>query len=263
MTVPFRQALSIQLIACLIAWLCPVGAFAEQVTVAVASNFAVAMKDVVLAYQRSHGHEVRLAPGSSAKLYAQIRNGAPFHVFLSADQSTPEKLLEQGLAVPGSRIGYAQGALVLWSKTPGLFADQAEVRKQLQSQRLALANPRLAPYGRASVQVLAALGLDIETRENRVYGENIAQTFQFAYSGNAGLGFIAVSQWLALENASLSSSWRVPQSMYEPIRQDAVLLKAGQHNGAARSLLSYLQSEQALRIMQRYGYSAVGPGSAL
>lgn len=232
--------------------LIPSQARAGEVMVAVASNFAVPMKELAARFSQNSGHRAILSFGSSGKFTAQIQHGAPFDVFLSADQAKPEALVRAGMAEADSRFTYALGTLALWSAKEG-----ADVLKQLQGgqfNRLALANPRLAPYGEAAVQTLAALGLQNTVAHRQVMGENISQTWQFVSSGNADLGFVALSQIMAAGQISSGSVWVVPSALHQPIRQDAVLLKKGRHNAAAEALLSFLQSDDATHVIRRYGY---------
>ncbi len=244
-------------------WLClavwcigaPLGR-ADTVSVAVASNFTAPMRDIALAFQSVTGHEARLSFGSSGKFFAQIQNGAPFDVFFSADQAKPEALEQAQLALPDSRFTYAIGALVLWSSQPDYVGDGESRLREGEFRKLALANPRLAPYGMAAMEVLQALGLIKATQSRWVQGENIAQTYQFVRSGNADLGFVALSQVMAEGKVSSGSSWVVPAPMYQPIRQDAVLLRRGKDNAAALALLEFVRGDQAREIMMGYGYTA-------
>lgn len=227
---------------------------AEELTVAVASNFAVPMREIAAAFEQTSGQRVRLAFGSSGKFYAQIRSGAPFQVFLSADQSKPKALEEAGLAVPGSRFTYAVGALALWSRNADLIQGGPQILQQGSFRKLALANPRLAPYGAAAVEVLERLDAVEATRARWVRGENIAQAYQFVASGNAELGFVALSQIIADGKVTVGSSWLVPAGMHQPIRQDAVLLTRGAASEGARALLDFMRSERARAVIAAYGY---------
>jgi len=229
---------------------------ADEVTVAVASNFTAAMKEIAAAFEQESGHRVRLVFGSSGKFYAQIRNGAPFQVFLSADSAKPQALEQAGLTVPGSRFTYAVGSLALWSPRADRVTDGAALLKSGDFGKLALANPKLAPYGVAAVDVLRSLQLEVATRSHWVQGENIAQTFQFVASGNADLGFVALSQMQRGGKISRGSAWVVPAKLYGPIRQDAVLLQAGADSAAARALLRFVRGERAAAIIRSYGYRA-------
>jgi len=247
-----------------------VGAHAAEVTVAVAANFAAPMQQIARAFAQDTGHQAVLSLGATGSFYAQIRNGAPFHVFLSADDETPQRLEREGLAVAGSRFSYAIGQLVLWSPQPGRVDDRGEVLRTGAFPRLAIANPRLAPYGQAAMQVLDRLGVAAQWQPRLVVGENIAQAYQFVATGNASLGFVALSQVLVDGRTDghiggrlrEGSAWIVPASLHEPIRQDAVLLSRGQGNPAATALLAYLRGDKARAVIRAHGYSlSAGVGS--
>ena len=225
--------------------------WADEIRVAVASNVTGAARVLVERFEAETGHEVVLAFGSTGKHYAQIRNGAPFHVFLAADVERPRRLEEEGIAVDGSRFTYARGALVLWSPEPGYVDDQGRVLSAGDYRFLALANPRLAPYGRAARQVLEVRGLWEPTEGRRVMGENIAQTFQFVGTGNAKLGFVAASQLKAMGPSDEGSRWRVPPSLHDPIDQQAVLIK---DDPAAKDFLAFVGSEQGRAVFREFGY---------
>ncbi|MFC7049414.1 molybdate ABC transporter substrate-binding protein [Emcibacter nanhaiensis] len=244
----------IAVLSCLFATFLGVSSHAGEVTVAVASNFTGAMKEIAGAFEKQSGHRVKLSFGSSGKFYAQIRNGAPFEVFLSADQAKPAALDKDGLTVAGSRFSYAIGALALWSSDAKVVDNGGGILKRGTFRKIAIANPKLAPYGVAATQVLDALGLTDIVRGKLVMGENISQTFQFVGSGNAEIGFVALSQVMQGNKVKAGSAWIVPPELYQPIRQDAVLLKRGEANEAAGALLSFLRSEQAGRIITSFGY---------
>ena len=229
-------------------------ALADDVPVAVAANFAAPMEEIAQAFNKATGHQLKIATGASGKFYAQIRNGAPFQVFLSADQEKPEQLEKDGLAVQGSRFTYAIGKLVLWSADPKLVDNQGKVLESGQFNKIAIANPKLAPYGEAAIETLAALKLKTRLEPKFVMGENISQTHQFVASGNAELGFVALSQVSRNNQLTSGSMWRVPEKYYAPIKQDAILLVTGKDSAAARQLLAFLKSEPALRIIQSFGY---------
>lgn len=232
----------------------PVKVAATEVSVAVAANFAAPMKLIAQGFAHDTGHKASLAFGATGQLYAQIRNGAPFTIFLAADQATPIKMEEEGLAVTGSRFTYATGRLVLWSRTPGFVDDQGEVLRSGQFNKLAIAAPKLAPYGQAALQTLDRMSLRERIAPRIVEGSNISQAYQFAATGNAQLAFIALSQVYENSRIKAGSAWVVPASMHAPIRQDAVLLPPGRGNAAAAALLTYLQSEAAKTIIRAYGY---------
>jgi molybdate transport system substrate-binding protein len=229
-------------------------ASAEDVQVAVAANFTAPMQAIAAAFEQDTGHKVRLAFGSSGKFYAQIRNGAPFQVLLSADDETPARLEREGMAVPGTRFTYAVGRLALWSAQAGAVDARGEVLKQGGYAHLAIANPKLAPYGAAAIEVLKNRGLLEAVQPKFVQGENIAQTWQFVASGNAELGFVALSQVTRDGKLTGGSAWIVPGDLHTPIRQDAVILAAGKGNTAARALMAYLKGEKAKAVIRTYGY---------
>ena len=231
----------------------PVGVLAAEVQLAVASNFSGAMQAIAQRFEQDSGHTLKLAYGASGKLVAQIRQGAPFEVFLSADSSKPAYLVEQGLAVANSAFTYAHGRLVLWSAREHYVDSRGAVLQRGDFRYLAIANAQLAPYGKAAQQVLAALQLEQRLGPKAVTGQNIAQTYQFVDSGNAELGFVALSQWKAIQPGR-GSAWLVPSEYHEPIRQDAVLLAKGKDNHAAGQFMDYLRGPIAQSIMLEYGY---------
>jgi molybdate transport system substrate-binding protein len=230
-------------------------ACAGEVQVAVAANFTAPMNVVAEAFEKDTSHKAKLAFGSTGKFYAQIRNGAPFEVLLSADDETPAKLVQEGAAESTSRFTYAIGSLVLWSSKPGFVDAKGEVLRRGPYGKLALANPKTAPYGRAAVQTLTKLGLMDAVQPKFVQGENIAQAFQFVSSGNAELGFVALSQVMKDGKVQEGSAWIVPAVMHEPIRQDAVLLSNGKNNPAAQALLDYLKGDKAKKVIRSFGYT--------
>ncbi len=232
----------------------PMVTMAGEVSVAVASNFTAPMKVIAQAFERDTGHKVILSFGATGQFYAQIKNGAPFAVLLAADDETPARLEREGVAVTGTRFTYATGKLVLWSKKADLVDDKGEILKTGKFDKLALANPKLAPYGAAAMQVLEKLSLTKQLGPKLVEASNIGQTFQFVSSGNAALGFVALSQ--VFENGKLKegSDWVIPSNLYSPIKQDAVLLTSGKANLAAQALLHYLRSDRAKAIIVSFGY---------
>lgn len=237
-----------------LAWLMALTAHAGQVQVAVAANFSAPMQQIAAAFEQDTGHKALLSMGSTGKLYAQIRNGAPFQVLLAADDETPARLEREGAAVPGTRFTYAVGRLMLWSKKPGLVDDKGAVLLRGEFDRIAIADPKLAPYGAAAVEVLNALHVQAAVQAKLVQGENIAQAYQFVSTGNATLGFVALSQVWADGKLSEGSGWLVPAQLHQPLRQDAVLLTSGKDNPAALALLAYLQTDKARRIIHAFGY---------
>jgi len=226
------------------------GAHGGEVIVAVAANFTAAMREIATAFEKATGHTTKLSFGSTGKLYAQIRHGAPFAIFLAADQQRPQQLVEAGRA--SDQLTYAIGKLVLWSAEQGRHID-ATTLQQGDFSRLAIANPKTAPYGAAAVALLQRLGLYAQLQAKLVTGDSIAQTYQFVSTGNAPLGLVAQAQ-LALDDRG--SRWPVPDALYPPIRQDAVLLTPGRDNPAAQALLDYLQSAPAQALINQYGYGS-------
>ena len=227
---------------------------ADEVQVAVAANFTAPMQKIAAEFEKDTGHKALLSFGSTGKFYAQIKNGAPFEVLLAADDETPVKMEKEGLAVPASHFTYAIGKLVLWSAKPGFVDDKGEVLKKDAFAHLALANPKLAPYGAAGMETLNKLGLAERLQGKIVMGENIAQTFQFIQSGNAELGFVALSQVIKDGRIGSGSGWIVPADLYSPIRQDAVITAAGKGKPAAEALMKYLKGDKARAVIQSYGY---------
>ena len=230
------------------------GTHAAEVSVALASNFSAPMQKIAAAFEHDTGHKAILSSGGTGKFYAQIRHGAPFQILLAADQATPELLEQEGLAVAGTRFTYAIGQLVLWSRQPDLIDANAAVLRSDKFARIAVADPKLAPYGAAAIETLSKLGLLQQLQTKFVQGENIAQTYQFVASENAPLGFVALSQVFSDGHISEGSAWIVPAELHSPLRQDAVILKAGADNPAAIALADYLRGEKARSIMQSYGY---------
>jgi molybdate transport system substrate-binding protein len=233
-------------------------ALAEEVQVAVAANFAAPMKKIAADFEKASGHRLRLASGATGKFYTQIVNGAPFEVLLSADDATPAKLEQEKRAVPGTRCTYAIGKLALWSARPGYVDPRGQVLRQGGFAHLALANPKTAPYGAAALETLKALGLLDSLTPTFVQGENIAQAQQFVATGNAELGFVALSQIQANGQLTAGSAWIVPPDLHAPIRQDAVLLAKGEGKAAARAFLDYLKGGPARAVIQGYGYELPG-----
>ena len=228
---------------------------ADTVQVAVAANFTAPMKRIVADFEKDTGHQAVVSYGSTGKLYAQIRNGAPFEVFLSADAATPIQLETDGAALPGSRFTYAIGQLVLWSPKADVVDDKGDVLRQNNFRLLAIAAPKLAPYGAAAAQTLERLGLTAQTTPKLVQGESIGQTYNFVSSGNADLGFVALSQVWMDGKLQSGSAWVVPGTLHDPLRQDAVQLLRSKANPAAGALLAYLRTEKVLAIIRSYGYS--------
>ena len=222
---------------------------------AVAANFAAPMQKIAPLFEQDTGHKAILSFGATGSFYAQIKNGGPFQVLLSADDETPLKLEKEGLGIVGSRFTYATGKLVLWSKQPGKVDDAGQILKAGNFQRLAMANPKLSPYGMAAQETLAKLDLLQTVQPKIVQGDNIAQTYQFVFTENAQLGFVALSQVFADGKIAQGSAWVVPSHLHSPLQQDALLLNAGKNNPAAQALMNYLKSDKAKNIIKAYGYA--------
>ena len=235
-------------------WPAQAEATRHVVTVAVASNFSAPMQQIAQAFERDTGYQARLSFGGTGSLYAQIRHGAPFDVFMAADTKTPAMLARQQLARADSQFTYAIGQLVLWSANPEQVDRDGAVLRAEQFRKLAMADPKLAPYGVAARQVLDAMGLYSRLKPKIVQGKNIGQTFQFVSSGNAALGFVALAQVWHQGSLVAGSAWVVPHDLYDPIKQDVVLLVAAQDNPAALALMDYLKGEVAQRIIESFGY---------
>ena len=227
---------------------------ADEVQVAVAANFTAPLQAIAADFEKDTGHKLIAAYGATGQFYAQIKNGAPFEVFLSADDSTPQKLENEGDTVKGSRFTYAIGTLALWSAKGGYVDSQGKVLSDNQYQHLAIANPKAAPYGLAATQVLARLGLTDQVKAKIVEGQNITQAYQFVSTGNAELGFVALSQVYKDGKVSGGSAWIVPADMHDPIKQDAVILNKGKDNPAAKALVDYLKGPKAAAVIKSYGY---------
>ncbi|GJL79669.1 MAG: molybdate-binding periplasmic protein ModA [Nitrospinaceae bacterium] len=228
---------------------------AGEVHVAVASNFINPLKDIKAHFENDTGHRMVVVPGSTGKLYAQVKNGAPFDLLLAADGLRPRLLEEEGFAVAGSRFTYAIGQLTLWSPDSSqVHGEGAKIFLNKNYNFLAMANPKTAPYGRAAKQTLKKLGVWDQVRGWIVLGENIGQAFQFIATGNAELGFVSLSQVLDPKNKSKGSRWDVPPEFYDPISQDLVLLKHGETNPAAIALADFIRNETARKIITGYGY---------
>ncbi len=230
-------------------------ACADEVQVAVAANFTAPMQKIAADFEKDTGHKAQLAFGATGKFYAQIKNGAPFEILLSADDTTPEKLEKEGAGVANSRFTYAIGTLVLWSPKAGFVDDKGEVLSKGDFKHLSIANPKLAPYGQAAIEALTALKLLDAVQPKFVQGENIAQTHQFVATGNAELGFVALSQVMKDGKIAEGSGWIVPSSLHQPIRQDAVLLENGKGKPAALALMTYLRGDKAKAVIKSYGYA--------
>ena len=228
---------------------------ADEIKVAVASNFYPAMKEIALQYElkkskTSENHKIVLIPGSSGRHYAQIMNGAPFDLFFSADKVRPILLEKKGISENGSRFTYALGKLVLWSSLDG-FVEKEERLYHKDLRFIAIANPKIAPYGVAAKEALISINLWEDMKSKLIRGENIAQTFQFVNSGNAKLGFVSYSQLMNPNYPVGGSFWMVPQSLYKPIEQQAVLLR---ESLLGKDFLSFMRTDQSLKIISKFGY---------
>lgn len=240
-------------IVLLSAWGVSALAQADEVSLAVAANFAVPMQKIAAEFEKETGHKVVASYGSTGKFYAQIRNGAPFEILLAADDETPAKLVTEGVAVKGSQFSYAIGKLVLWSAKPAIVDGAGEVLRSGGFSHIALANPKLAPYGAAGVETMKALGVYAALEPRIVMAETITQAYQFIGSGNAILGFVALSQ--VLKDGKIEGSyWMVPARLYTPLRQDAVILDKGKGRPAAEALMKYLKADKARAIIRSFGY---------
>jgi len=230
----------------------PFPLLAAETHVAVAANFTEPAKAIAAAFEKRTGHKAVLAFGASGAFYTQISHGAPFEIFLSADSERPAKAEQDGLGVPGTRFTYAVGRLVLYSATPGLVDPRGAVLGKGGFDKIAIADPATAPYGLAAVETMRALGVQDSLKPRIVTGSSIAQAYQFTSTGAAQLGFVALSQVIAVPGGS---RWTVPEKLHTPIDQQAILLKAGAANPAARAFLAFLKGRTALAIIRRYGYA--------
>jgi len=226
---------------------------ADEVSVAVAANFTAPMQKIAPEFEKATGHKIVASYGATGKFYAQIKNGAPFEVLLAADDETPAKLVKENAAVSGSQFTYAIGKLVLWSAKPAIVDANGEVLKKGGFDHIALANPKLAPYGAAAIEAMKALGVHDNLQSKFVTAENIAQTYQYVSSGNALLGFVALSQVLK-DGKIEGSAWVVPAKLHTPIRQDAVILEKGKGKPAAEALVKYLKGDKAKAVITSFGY---------
>ncbi|MNE05313.1 Molybdate-binding periplasmic protein precursor [compost metagenome] len=229
-------------------------AWADEVQVAVAANFTAPIQAIAKGFEADTGHKLVSAFGATGQFYSQIKNGAPFEVFLAADDNTPAKLEAEGETVKGSRFTYAIGTLALWSAKPGYIDANGQVLKDNHYRHLAIANPKAAPYGLAATQVLDKLNLTEATKAKLVEGQSITQAFQFVSTGNAELGFVALSQIYKDGKVTGGSAWIVPAQLHDPIKQDAVILNKGKDNPAAKALVDYLKGPKAAAIIKSYGY---------
>jgi molybdate transport system substrate-binding protein len=230
------------------AFLFTTAARADSVSVAVAANFTKVAEELAPIFKAETGHDVTFSFGATGQLYTQISQGAPFEILLAADDERPTKAVADGLGVDGSVFTYAIGALALYSTTVDVADGEAGLKADA-FDKIAIADPATAPYGQAAVETIEALGLTAAITPKLVTGENITQTLQFIESGNAELGFVAASQV-----AGRAGVWIVPSTLYQPIRQDAVLLKIGETNPAATAFVDFLKSEKAVEVIRAAGY---------
>ena len=228
---------------------------ADVVQVAVAANFTAPARALAEVFARTMGHEAKLSFGATGAFYTQIKNGAPFDVLLAADNERPARLEKEGDTVPGSRFTYATGQLVLWSAKPGLVDDEGAVLKHGQFGKIAIANPKNAPYGAAAVEAMEKLGLAATLQPKLVTGESIGQTFNFIATGNAELGFVALAQVLEGGKLKSGSMWVVPAQYHAPIIQDAVILNRAASNPAAKAWMELLKTPQSKALIRSYGYA--------
>lgn len=228
---------------------------ADVVQVAVAANFTAPARALAEVFARTTGHEAKLSFGATGAFYTQIKNGAPFDVLLAADDERPARLEKEGDTVAGSRFTYATGQLVLWSAKPGLVDDEGAVLKHGQFGKIAIANPKNAPYGAAAVEAMDKLGLAATLQPKLVTGESIGQTYNFIATGNADLGFVALSQVLDAGKLKGGSMWLVPAQLHAPIVQDAVILKRGAGNPAAQAWMDLMKTPKTKEFIRTYGYA--------
>ena len=231
-------------------------AHADEIQVAVAANFSAAAQKIAMQFEQDTGNTVKLSFGATGKFYAQIIAGAPFDVLLAADQATPGRLVAEGKALPATLHTYAIGKLVLWSADPTLVDAQGEILKSDKWKHLSVADAKLAPYGQAARETLARLKLTDAVQSRVVTAENIGQAYQFVQTGNAELGFVALGQVQPPDGSKVPGSmWRVPDSLYAPIKQDAVVIAATKVAPAATAFVDYLASDKARVVIKAYGYS--------
>ena len=230
-------------------------ALAADVHVAVAANFTAPLQAIAQQFEQSTGNKVLASFGATGQLYTQIKNGAPFEIFLSADDIRPAQLETEGDTVPGTRFTYAVGTLALWSAKPDYVDDQGKVLSSDKFKHVAIANPKAAPYGLAATQVMQKLGLLDTLKPKIVEGQSIGQTYQFVESGNAELGFVALSQIYKDGKVKSGSAWIMPGDLYDPIKQDAVMLAKGKDNAAVAAFFDYLKGPEAAKIIESYGYA--------
>jgi len=229
-------------------------ALADEVKAAVAANFTAAIKRLTPIFEQQTGHKLLASFGATGQLYAQINNGAPFDVFLAADDQAPQQLIKSGAAIANSHFIYATGRLALWSSTPGYVDAEGKILNSDKFVKIAIANPKTAPYGQAATDTLSALGLLDKLSPKFVIGENIAQTQQFVSTGNVELGFIALAQVKGLPASDNGSYWLVPATLHKPIEQGAVVLSSSKNSAGASAFLAFLKSPEAGAVIRELGY---------
>ena len=239
-------------------WACATDTLAAELRLAVAANFTAPMKTIAAGFEKETGHRLTLTYGSTGKLYAQIKNGAPFDILLAADSATPARLVKEGLGVAGTPFTYATGRLALWSTQAGFVDDRGDILKNGQFNSLALASPKLAPYGAAAIETLRSLGLLASLEPKIVLGESIGQTFSFIATGNAQLGFVALSQLVQDGKVKAGSAWIVPTKLHSALNHDAVVLNRGKTLAASAEFMAYLKRDKTRDIIRSSGY-VVGP----
>jgi molybdate transport system substrate-binding protein len=235
----------------------PLAALAETIHAAVAANFTKTIEEIGTAFKAKTGHEVKFSFGPTGKLYAQIKNGAPFDLFFAADTQKPEALVKEGLVKEGSYFVYARGVLALYSPTLAVKENYRQILEKAEFNHIALANPKTAPYGAAGEEVLRKLGVLDTVRPKIVHGESIAHTFQYVHTDNAQLGFVALSQLVDPQSPAHGKGeyWLPPQDMYAPIDQAAVILKKAENNPVTQQFIDYLRSAEGRKVIEKYGYS--------
>ncbi len=245
------------LLAAAILMSAPLSAFADTLNAAVAANFTKTIEEIGAGFKAKTGHEVKFAFGPTGKLYAQIKNGAPFDLFFAADTEKPEALLKEDLVKKDSYFVYARGVLALYSPTLSVKDDYKAVLEKAEFNHLSIANPKTAPYGQAAEEVMNTLGVYDAVKPKIVNGESIAHAFQYVQTGNAELGFVALSQLVDPQSPAYHKGqyWLPAQDMYAPIDQAAVILKKAENNPVAQQFMDYLRSDEGRKVIERYGYS--------
>ncbi len=228
---------------------------AAEINVAVAANFTAPMKDLAAMYEKDTGNKILASYGATGAFYAQIKNGAPYQILFAADAKTPAKIVKEGLGAEGTNKAYAFGKLVLWSDTPNFVQDNKNFILSDKVNKIAVANPKLAPYGEAAYQTMTAWGNLDKAKDKFVTGDNIGKTFQYAKTGNAQVGFVALSQVYKDGKMTSGSGWVIPADLYQPIRQDVVVLNPGKGNKDVADFLKYIETNpQAKKLIESYGY---------